>query len=175
VVFEGHCLLHFGNGVICTCPADGSQREVALTFEFKSSRQPSWSPTGEWISFQRERGGHWDVWIMRGDGSDAHNLAADDPGEKTDATFSPNGEWVVYSSDNGELELVNIFVKPASGGEPIRVTYFDRVTMVRPPGPRMDAPHSSPVRGPGPVPRHDALGHRSAGRSGWRLNSSSRW
>ncbi len=39
-----------------------------------------------------------------------------------DASFSPDGEWIVYSSDEDELDLANIFVIPVAGGDSIKVT-----------------------------------------------------
>jgi TolB protein len=45
-------------------------------------------------------------------------------GDKTDASFSPDGQWIVYSSDQG-IEYASLFVIPAQGGEAIRVTDYD--------------------------------------------------
>ena len=39
-------------------------------------------------------------------------------------SFSPDGHWIVYSSDEG-IEHANLFVVPVQGGEAIRVTDYD--------------------------------------------------
>jgi hypothetical protein len=44
------------------------------------------------------------------------------PSEDTDASWSPDGAWIVYSSDEGGLKRPSIFVISASVGEPLRVT-----------------------------------------------------
>ena len=40
----------------------------------------------------------------------------------TDASWSPDGKWIVYSSDHGGLPVPNIFIIPAEGSEPVRAT-----------------------------------------------------
>jgi TolB protein len=61
---------------------------------------------------------------MNTDGSEAAQITSGQ-GDKTDASFSPDGEWIVYSSDEGELDLANIFVVPTGGGTSQRVTDWD--------------------------------------------------
>ncbi|MFH2008602.1 MAG: hypothetical protein ABI333_18590 [bacterium] len=45
-------------------------------------------------------------------------------GDKTDASFSPDGRHIVYSSSAG-LAYANIFVISVDGGSPVRVTDYD--------------------------------------------------
>jgi len=47
------------------------------------------------------------------------------PSSDTDASWSPDGRWVVYSSNYGGLPTPNILVVPAESGTPIRVTRDD--------------------------------------------------
>ncbi len=44
-----------------------------------------------------------------------------DPGFQTDPTWSPNGDFIAYSSDRGGN--FDIWVQPISGGDPIQVTH----------------------------------------------------
>ena len=44
-------------------------------------------------------------------------------GDKTDASFSPDGQWIVYSSD-ATLTYANLYILPITGGSPTRVTYY---------------------------------------------------
>ncbi len=89
-------------------------------------RQPNWSPVGDRILFQRRDPGseNWDIYTMALDGADIR-LVTDQPSSDTDASWSPDGRFIVYSSDYGDLPVPNIFVIPAEGGDPIRVTFSD--------------------------------------------------
>jgi TolB protein len=124
IVFESHVLDVEGNGVITKYRLDGSGDYLALTDLAGDARQPNWSPRGDLIVFQRFENGQWDLWVMDEDGEDERQVTSG-PGEKTDASFSPNGEWLVYSSGEGNLEFANLFVISVEGGETIRVTRFD--------------------------------------------------
>jgi len=86
-------------------------------------RQPNWSSTGDMILFQRRIPGsnNWDIYIIHPDGSNIRKITISDSSD-TDASFSPDGKWIVYSSDYGSLEMPNIFVISTSGGTPIRIT-----------------------------------------------------
>ena len=86
-------------------------------------RQPNWSPTGDRILFQRRVPGadNWDIYTMRPDGSDVRQITKTEASD-TDAGFSPDGNWIVYSSDYGGLSVPNIFIQPVTGATPIRIT-----------------------------------------------------
>jgi hypothetical protein len=86
-------------------------------------RQPNWSPAGDRILFQRHAPGSddWNLYTMVPDGSDLRQVTIA-PSSDTDASWSPDGRWIVYSSDYGGLPTPNIFVISATGGTPIRVT-----------------------------------------------------
>ncbi len=121
VVFESHPLDVAGEGVITLYRVDGSQPYRALTPPGEDCRQPNWSPAGERIVFQCLSGGRWDLWTVKPDGTERRRLTSGS-GDKTDASFSPDGRWVVYSSDAGALEYANLFLIPAEGGTPLRLT-----------------------------------------------------
>ncbi|MBM3152290.1 MAG: hypothetical protein FJZ96_08855 [Chloroflexi bacterium] len=87
-------------------------------------RQPNWSPAGDRILFQRRVEGNddWKIYTMAPDGSDIRP-ATTDPSSDTDASWSPNGACIVYSSDFSGLEMPNIFVLAVNGGQPVRITF----------------------------------------------------
>ncbi len=87
-------------------------------------RQPNWSATGSLILFQRRMPGSddWDIYTMNPGGTDIMQVTTTNSSD-TDASFSPDGRWIVYSTDYGNLDVPNIFVIPASGGTPVRITY----------------------------------------------------
>lgn len=89
-------------------------------------RQPNWSPVGDRILFQRRLppSEDWDLYTMSTDGEDVQKVTGT-PSSDTDASWSPDGRWIIYSSDYGNLTYPNIFIIQAEGGEPIRVTKDD--------------------------------------------------
>jgi TolB protein len=115
VVFESHAVDQEDNGVITKLSVDGTGDYIALTDPGDDCRQPNWSPAD---------GSSWEIWTMNDDGSGPEQITGGS-GDKTDASFSPDGQWIVYSSDEKELDLANIFVIPAAGGESRRVTNWD--------------------------------------------------
>jgi TolB protein len=121
VVFESHLLDQEDNGVIMKFRVDGTGDYIALTDENDDCRQPNWAPAGDRILYQRFDGDRWDIWVMNDDGTGVTTVT-DGTGDKTDASFSPDGDWIVYSSDEGELDLANIFIIPTVGGDSERVT-----------------------------------------------------
>ena len=90
-------------------------------------RQPNWSPVGDRILFQRRAPGrdNWSLWTIASDGTDIRQVSLDLSGA-TDASWSPDGRWIVYSSDAGQLPAPNLFVISTAGGEPIRLTHDAR-------------------------------------------------
>lgn len=123
VVFESHQLDVEENGVIMKYRINGSEDYVALTSLTDDCRQPNWSPRGDCIVYQRFSNGQWDLWVVNVDASNAHQITSG-TGDKTDASFSPDGEWIVYSSDESGLEFASIFIIPVSGGASVRVTEY---------------------------------------------------
>ena len=64
--------------------------EVNLTNDPALDLEPAWSPDGNWIAFAslRERSPHFDIYIMRPDGSDLRRLT-DDPAKDSFPAWSP--------------------------------------------------------------------------------------
>ncbi len=124
VVFESHVLDMEDNGVITKFRMDGTGSFIPLTDADTDCRQPNWSPQGDLIVYQRVVEQQWDLWVMNSDGTN-HRLVTTGPGDKTDASFSPDGQRIIYSADQGELDGANLFVIPVAGGAPARVTHQD--------------------------------------------------
>jgi len=124
VVFESHVLDVEGNGIIVSYRIDGTMPYQNLTGPNEDCRQPNWSPVGDKILYQRFDDGQWDIWIMNSDGTD-HQRVTSGSGDKTDASFSPDGKWIVYSSNESGIEIANLFIIPVSGGRPIQITQYE--------------------------------------------------
>ena len=124
IVFESHELDIEGNGIIVKYRLDGTMPYQNLTNPGEDCRQPNWSPASDRILYQRLGEGQWDIWTMSIDGTN-HQRVTSGSGDKTDASFSPDGQWIVYSSNELGLEFANLFIIPVSGGDAIRTTYYE--------------------------------------------------
>jgi hypothetical protein len=60
---------------------------------------PQWSPSGEWLLFEREMA----LWAMRDDGSDVQPLLA--PGLPQQVAWSPKEDRLAYITDAGSLVM----------------------------------------------------------------------
>ncbi len=123
LVFESHPLDVEDNGVVTKYKLDDSQPYQALTAPGDDCRQPNWSPAGDLLLYQKFANGQWDLWTMTPEGGNSRQITAGS-GDKTDASFSPDGEWIVYSSDEGGLDAANLFIIPATGGASTRLTTY---------------------------------------------------
>jgi TolB protein len=118
VVFESHILDVQDNGVIIKYRLNGTSLYIPLSDLDDDCRQPNWSPSGEHILYQKYEHSQWEIYIMDIDGNNPYMLT-DMPGSKTDASFSPDGQWVVFSLENedGE-ELIRITDSNTYDGAP---------------------------------------------------------
>lgn len=73
--------------------------ETQLTQEANAhSSYPLASPDGEWIAFQSDRDGDFDIYLMTVGGGNRQQLTFNDYTDRL-AAWSPDGEWIIYSSD----------------------------------------------------------------------------
>ncbi|MFA5802672.1 MAG: hypothetical protein WC911_09400 [Thermoleophilia bacterium] len=124
VVFESHELDVDDNGIIVKYMLDGTIPYQNLTNPGEDCRQSNWSPAGDKILYQKVDDGQWEIWIMNIDGTN-HQKVTSGSGDKTDASFSPDGQWILYSSNEPGLAFANLFITPASGGNAIRITHYE--------------------------------------------------
>jgi TolB protein len=123
VVFESHPLDVENQGVIMKHKLDNSIAYQALTDTNDDCRQPNWSPSGNFILYQKYENRRWDIWIMKPDGSDKRKVTSGD-GDKTDACFTNDGQFIIYSCDS-DLEFANIYKISINGESPERLTNYD--------------------------------------------------
>ncbi|MFC1452543.1 hypothetical protein ACFLSJ_04275 [Verrucomicrobiota bacterium] len=122
IVFESHLLDVETDGVIMKRRSDGTGPYIPLTGGQDDCRQPNWSPDDARIVYQRLDGGQWDLWCMSTDGGGPTNVTAG-LGDKTDASFAPDGRRIVFSSDLGVLVGANLFWISVTGGASTRITF----------------------------------------------------
>ena len=135
IVFESHPPDIETQGVITRFRTDGSGAYVPLTPSGSDARQPNWSPAGGKILYQAYRNGQWDIWVMKEDGTEQRKVTRGE-GDKTDASFSPDGKRIFYSGESDE-NLADLFSVGLKDGSVIRVTAskgYDGAPSVSPDG-----------------------------------------
>jgi TolB protein len=125
LVFESHDVNDTRKGRITLLRLDAPDRYQDLTDPKDDCRQPNWSPSGNTILYQKRTGKQWNVWFYD-TATGEHRPFTTGRGDKTDATFSPDGRFVIYSGESGggdeEEEGDNLFALAVDGGRPIPLT-----------------------------------------------------
>jgi TolB protein len=113
-VFETHPrgVEHAGIVEVARLDAGGELRRI--TEPGRDCRQPNWSPRGRYIVYQCHEDKKWDLWIFDLETGRQRKLTAVD-GDKTDASFSPDGRWIVCSVDNGANQIGDLFIFSLTG------------------------------------------------------------
>jgi Tol biopolymer transport system component len=74
-----------------------------LTDDGFNNRQPHWSPDGTRIAFYSNRGGKYEIWILRVDGSELERAAImPDRSRAFHPIWSPDGRQLAYDLDENE-------------------------------------------------------------------------
>jgi TolB protein len=119
-VYEMHLVDEERNGTIVLQKLDSHDVE-SITRPGEDCRQPNWSPKGDLIVYQKRENDQWDLWIYEL-GSKKRRKLTNGAGDKTDATFSPAGSFVVYSADSADSPYANLYAAAVSGGRPVQIT-----------------------------------------------------
>jgi TolB protein len=121
LVFESHDI-DVEQGVISKYKTDGGSSYIDLTTLAINAKQPNWSPVAQKILYQQINGAIWSIWTMNDDGSNKTRITNPLTESATDAVFSGDGQWIVYSSENTHTTRASIYRINTSGGTPIRIT-----------------------------------------------------
>jgi TolB protein len=95
-------------------------REERLTFEFKYCTSPVWSALNR-IAFVAMDDGNFDIYAMDPDGSRLRKLT-DNQGNNEDPSWSPDGRYLVFSSNR--RGTYNLCIMTANGQNQRRITFM---------------------------------------------------
>ena len=118
-----------GNNDIWVVPAAGGDPRP-LTTSALSDGQPDWSPDGKSIAFSSNRRGSSDIFVMSDTGGEARLLTDWPATGEGGPRFSPDGRTIAFTS-NREARTSDVWIVPAEGGTPTRVTRLDAFTLLQ--------------------------------------------
>jgi Tol biopolymer transport system component len=79
-----------------------------LTYDPARDADPIYSPDGDWIVFDNNSTGNYDVYALDPDKREVRKII-DDPAYDCCARFSADGQWLIFQSDrNGTFDLYRI-------------------------------------------------------------------
>lgn len=126
IVYEVHPIDVEGEGRIARSPVGADDAadvdaEVFLTPHGEDCRQPNWAPAGDLVVFQctADGGDSWTLFVSDPDGDDRRPLATAEL-DATDASFSPDGRWIVFSG--GDEELADLWAVEVDGARLVQLT-----------------------------------------------------
>lgn len=121
VVFESSVFDAEGPGSIWKVRLDGTGLK-RLT-RGRNDRQPNWSPRGDRIVFQRgSSGDRWDLVTVDPDGGALQYVTRTARTSETDASWAPDGQRLVFSSDGPGVAVASLFTVNADGSGRRRLT-----------------------------------------------------
>jgi TolB protein len=93
-----------------------------LTSKDDDCRQPNWSPRGDYILYQKHANSQWNIWLYDVKTKQHRSITASIAGDKTDATFSPDGRYILYSGELPGTGGESLLALPVEGGRPLPIT-----------------------------------------------------
>ena len=106
----------------------GATEPVRLTFGGAADQHPRFSPDGQRIVFQSNRGLDFDVYVMDADGSDVVNLTQL-AGDDRFPVWTPDGSRIVWTRFESQANGFDIYSIPATGGQatPVVATVYNEL------------------------------------------------
>ncbi|MGB5552356.1 MAG: protein kinase [Thermoanaerobaculia bacterium] len=90
-----------------------------LTFDDSDDTGPVWSPDGEWIYFQSDRGTSYDIFRVAADGSEQPVRLTETEFDQAPTSVTPDGKTLVFSQINPESDWDIMTMELEGDGEPV--------------------------------------------------------
>jgi len=105
-----------GNSDVQTASVNVRVRSLTkLTTDVQDDLNPAWSPAGDRIAFQSDRGsGEMNLWVMDDTGANPAQLTTN-VNEDRNPAWSPDGAWLAFDSDRAGT--FDIWILPLATGE----------------------------------------------------------
>ena len=118
---DGREIAFVSAGDIWTVPAEGGEARLLIAHRAAESH-PLYAPDGRRLAFVSMRTGGGDIYILDFSTGALRRLTFDDGYEQLDG-WSPDGQWIYFSSASRDIASMNdIFRVRATGGTPMAVT-----------------------------------------------------
>ena len=132
-------VLVVGTSILVTLRSDDAVGEIPerrlwqVTSMARLEVEPAWSPDGRFLAYSSNRNGNPDIWVQPIDGGTPIQVTASDYAEEQPA-WSPDGRLIAFKSSRLDGRL---YVIPAFGGSPRRVSAFGDTPQWSPDGSRL--------------------------------------
>jgi serine/threonine-protein kinase len=101
---------------VYAAPADRSQEQSLVVDQPGQHRTQDLSPDGRYMLLRKSLGTRYELWVLDRDSGDAPTPWLSTDYLERAPTFSPNGRWIAYSSDESGRDEVYVRPFPGPGG-----------------------------------------------------------
>ncbi|MGC9398129.1 MAG: protein kinase domain-containing protein [Anaerolineae bacterium] len=103
-----------GTTDIYVADADGNNRRC-VACQSCDEAEPAWSSDGQWVLYQADCGGSYDIWMVSSEGGTPQQLTRASGTDEREPAMSPDGSRIVYRiqpagtgrNEDGELHVMN--------------------------------------------------------------------
>lgn len=85
----------------------------------------AFSPDGSWLAYTVNTSGQFNLWKQPTAGGFAHQLTLYSDNAVRSAAWSPDGKWIAFIADHHGDENSQVYLMPAEGGQPQKLTEVD--------------------------------------------------
>ncbi|MCW3086713.1 MAG: amidohydrolase [Sediminibacterium sp.] len=125
---DGNTILFDLLGDIYTVPATGG-KATAVTTGMAFDAHPRYSPDGKRILFVSDRSGSDNLWYIDSEKKDTVQLTKEQSQDFTSATWTPDGNYIVYAKGR---RIVNLYMMYKNGGGGVQLTDAPNVKTIDP-------------------------------------------
>jgi Tol biopolymer transport system component len=105
------------NGSVFVQASDGSSPAQMVLAETTPKSTNAWSPDGKFLALQQQLDKGPDLWLLPLTGERKPTPFVSSPTWEAEGTFSPNGKWFAYTSDETGVYEVYVVPFPGTGGK----------------------------------------------------------